>query len=116
MPENPETARPPSQCALSAVDELDARGDLLAVDRGAEPAEIFEEKLAVRRIAPQPEMLARDVRKSFQLQIGPIIAASPARHDLIFRHAIGLAAGGVLIFDHGVYAGFRLRRGRGRDC
>src|SRR6516164_9823290 len=47
--------------ALLALGELDARRDLLAVDGRSQPAQVLEEPLPRRRIAPQPQMLARNV-------------------------------------------------------
>src|SRR5437016_1535786 len=96
--------------ALFALDEFDARRRLLAVDGGAEAAEVLEEKLSRGRIAAQAEVLARDIGQSFELEVGPIVAAAAADHDLFLGHEVPLAAGAVLVFDDGERAGIDGRR------
>ena len=61
----------------------------------------LRKNLPAGRVAAQPEMLARNIRQGFQLQVGPVIAAAAAHHDLVLGHAIGLAAAVVFVFDDG---------------
>src|SRR5205807_1826035 len=48
--------------AFFSVREIHAGGNFFAVDGGAQPAQVFQKKLAALRVAPQPEMFARNVR------------------------------------------------------
>src|SRR4051794_22035901 len=54
--------------ALLPFGELDARRDLFPVDGRAQPAQILQEPLPGLRIAPQPRMLAGNVRQGVELQ------------------------------------------------
>src|SRR5947209_6660617 len=69
--------------AFFAFREFDARRRFFAVDRGAETAQVLQKKLAGGGVAAQSKMLARYVRQSIQLEIGPVIAPAPAHHNLV---------------------------------
>src|SRR5579862_4643173 len=86
--------------ALLRVAEIDARRRRLPVDRGPQPAQVLQKKLPVRRIPPQTEMLARNVRQRIQLDVRPVIPPAAPHHDLILRHAERLAPAVVLVLDH----------------
>src|SRR5579875_4014715 len=96
--------------ALIAVHHFDAGGNRLAVDRGAQAAEVLQIEITARRIAPQPEMLARNIRQSVQLEICPIIASAAPDYDLVLGNPIGPGPGVVLKFNYGISV--RLRRCR----
>src|SRR5262249_37435861 len=84
---------------LFAVDILDAGGCLLAVDGGAEAAEVLEEEFAAFGVAAEAEVLARDVGEGVELEVGPIIAAAAADHDLLFGHLVRLADAPIIEFN-----------------
>src|SRR5262249_13548462 len=87
--------------ALLAIRELHARRRGRSVDGRAQAAEVLQEKLPVRGIAPQAEMLSRNIGRRIELDIGPVVAAAAAHHDLVLGHLVLLAAAVVLILDHG---------------
>ena len=69
---------------------------------------------AARRIAAQPEMLARNVGQGIQLEIGPVVAAAAAHHNFVFGHAKGFAAAMIFIFDD--REALRRRAGAGAEA
>src|SRR6516165_3565461 len=95
---------------LFAVHDFDTRGHSFSVDGCAESAQVLEKKLTAGRIASQAKMLARDVGQGIQFQVGPIVLASAADNDLVFRHPIRLAAAIVFVLDAGAGPGFSSRR------
>src|SRR6516165_8371686 len=94
---------------LFAVHDFNTRGHSFSVDGCAETAQVLEKKLTAGRIASQAKMFARDVGQSIQFQVGPIVLASAADNDLVFRHPIRLAAAIVFVVDAGAGTGFSCR-------
>src|SRR5436309_15597587 len=63
---------------LLAIDELHAGRSLLAIDGGAEAAQVFQEELAGVGVAAKSKVFAGDIGKRVELEIGPVIAAATA--------------------------------------
>jgi hypothetical protein len=76
---------------------VDAAGHLDAVDGGAEPAHVLQEEAARLGVAPQPEVLARDVARGLELEVAPVRGTAPADDDLVLGHLEAMVAGRVLV-------------------
>src|SRR5579871_188824 len=95
--------------AFLSVYIFDARGRLFAVDGGAEAAEVLQEKLAAQRVAPEAEMFPRNIRQGVELEVGPIVTAPAAHHDLLLGHLVRLVVVTLPVLDHGISARFDAR-------
>ena len=71
----------------------------------------FRKNLPGGRVAPQAEMLARDVGQRFELEIGPVIAAAAAHHDLVLGHGDRSCARRCLRIRYGECAAAAARSG-----
>src|SRR5690348_3021804 len=98
---------------------LDASYQPFPVQPGAVHAGIDDAEASPRRIAPHPEMLARDFVVGVKSQVNLQIVTAPSDRDLVAHHQVELRTGIIFIADFGMnairgFAGFlRLARSDG---
>src|ERR1017187_91075 len=77
--------------------DLDVARNAAGVQPGSIPAQVRNLEFPARRIAPQPQMLARNLVCGVKRQVYPQILAAASDGDLILRDQVGLPAGIVLV-------------------
>src|SRR5471032_2425129 len=102
---------------LGAVGQLDlyVAVEAPAVEPGAVAALVHDGKSAARQIAPQAQVLARNLVGGVERQVHPkVLAAAPDTH-FVLRDEVSLRAGIVLVTDFAENSFWHARVARDRE-